>query len=1197
MKFNNQKLRNYDPGVGEELLEDRTRLWISILLSQARGPIPPADLLDMLPLEVREDRAYAMSAIRHLYRSLETLEIGHATLREFLLKRHSAFMQEGNALLLQFCRDYPDRPYSVANTLYHDALSAYPLNAVLDCTQDWADRAALYHVNPEWILEDVKGAAELAVKMQLPAESVRLALLLKRLNVRYRTTFAEFREELASALIAQKKFGEVLLYLTRNNALQVTADRAFHFLGKLYAGEAWAEAAQLRTAIDQQFRSELDDSLRSALYYAAMEAKTPWNAPVFAPDPCTYPDMEWSAVQTVQLIWDHCVAWNDPLMLTYGELLSSGEDLDNLLDCAEDNSRIASYAKSVLEFGRVFGTGTMQRLPVSAVLRTMTANLEAMIRIYGAPHCAAELAILITPLIHISTDTALLRDLMTQYLYEHTSTSLWTPNRVDVDFESYERMSLAAVCRGYLHDGAMPEVKAKKWHAKSWQTDLQQLINEVYFLEGAAQYQKASRGMETEKLQNCLLQLVPTMRFTLDSRSQWERSYQLPEQVFPLLWEKVISLTHGLVPDDLPQLLQEICNGCTGQLGLYSEGFRKVMAATAGALLPAKVDRKFVLQLMERWQEHVLSGIQNRWERCEELISIAECYGLYNDKDKAAFSWQRMLESSMGPFWRGESQFGLITETLKHFPTASGTALQNFAAILDSASGEMTFPNAVKPFKEEFAGILTAAGMTEKALAYYKFEVLPPPEVVLMNAESSTFDAPTRGAGYRLGAANLRESRALMEILGHLECDPYLKWGLCSLFVPTTASSREVQLYGSGMADILNEIETLKDGKTDQICEDWTLRLSRSLDRKTLRKLAGVLMLRLSPTNSARIEGFIQVNEPMILEDTGSTGPFGGPLNGLKDGGDTGVSRQGSHWVQHLLSPADDYGFDTEALCSGLEQLLNAEAGELPGEELLDVISKHFQYLVCPDKASTDKYSWLNRSEQSVSGNQMALQLLIWHLNHPDNAVSIRAEETLITLVSVVPQTVKELLEQCIEDRPEPATELCSMVLYQASVKYPSVTGAALQKFPSIIGSAAAIRHLSIRKNLMDAGTELKRAGFTELSTAVHSNLQETVAVAGEPYVPHLAFASLQDVLDDLQSGHFLDQQFSENITKLMGDYCFPLTHNKVKMSDWYVRRSFNREQWLSGSYNHFVKHALNNAVAHRITRENIESVYEIVNE
>src|SRR5690606_21865074 len=244
--------------------------------------------------------------------------------------------------------------------------------------------------------------------------------------------------------------------------------------------------------------------------------------------------MEWSAAQTVQLIWDHCVAWNDPLILTYGELLSSGEDLDNLLDCAEDNSRIASYAKSVLEFGRVFGTGTMQRLPVNAVLCTMTANLETMIRIYGAPKCAAELALLISPLIHNSPDTVLLRDLMTQYLYEHTSASLWTPNRVDVDFESYERMSLAAVCRGYLHEGAMPEVKAKKWHQKSWQTDLQQLINEIYFLEGAAQYERASRGTETGKLQNYLLQLIPTMQFSLDSRSQWERSYQLPEQVYPL---------------------------------------------------------------------------------------------------------------------------------------------------------------------------------------------------------------------------------------------------------------------------------------------------------------------------------------------------------------------------------------------------------------------------------------------------------------------------------------------------------------------------------------------------------------------------------------------------------------------------------------------------------------------------------------
>ncbi len=1203
MKFNNQKLRNYDPGVGEELLEDRTRLWISVLLSQARGPIPAADLLDMLPPEVREDRAYAMSAIRHLYRSLETLEIGHDTLKDFLLKSYAQYMQAGNELLLEFCRQYPDHSYSVANTLYHDALSAYPLNAVLDCTQDWADRAAQAHVNADWVMQDVKKAVELAVEMQLPAESLRLALLLKRLNVRYRTVFVEFKEEIATALIAQKKFGPALKYLSHENGLKVSPDQAFHFLGQLYAHGAWEQAAQLRTSIDRHYRSELDDSLRSALYYAAMEARTPWMAPVFAPDPCTYPDMEWSSEKTIQLIWDHCVAWNDPVILTYAELLSRGDDLQDLLDCAEDLSRTASYARSALEFGRFFGEGHFRNFPVTALQQTMAGNLAAMIQTNGAPQTIDDLEPVIMLLLLHGSDVPVIRKLLITLQASEVPHSLWTSNRVDLNMISYDRLCLAALSAGFLHEGSVSEVSAKSWHQKSWETDLKQLIHEIHFLEGSAYRQQADGDLNSEDLSKCFTLLLQSMKFSLNSRSQWERSYQLPEQVFPLLYKKMVSFANRFLPEALPAMLRSVSEGAGDQLGLYSEGFRNVMAQTVRELVGSTVEKETTLRLLELWQEHVLSGVMNRWERCEEMLDITECYGIYNENEKAAYSWRKMLESSMGPFWRTESQFGLITAALKNFRTASGSTYQRFAALLDYASGEMCYPNSVKRYKEQLAGILTLTGTPQKASDYYRFETLPTPEVVLMNAESSNFDAPNRGAGYRLGAANLREYGALMEMLGHLDCSPYLKWALCTLFVPAETTQQSMQVYGNHMAAILNELEPISNSNINLISKEWTEWLSQNMERKALRKLAAVLVNHLSHSNLRRIESFITDLDPITMVDADGPQRSVGviyPLPGVNCPDAVckkSVPNSCTNWIHYLLHTSDGYGFNTRELCAGLEQLLNVDANTLPAEDLLEIISGHFEYLIQPDEATFKKYSWLQAADYSISGNQTAIQLLIWHLNHPDHAVSVRAEERLIRMVSFVPETVQDLFLHCAGDTPEYASELCSAVIYQSSVRNASLIGEILREYPALITKAAGILHLSIRKNLLDTGVELERAGYPELLDAVNSNLQETSVQYGPPYVPHLSMASLQDVLDDLQSAHFLDQRFSENLVVLMEEYCFPLTQNMVKMSDWYVRRSFNREQWLMGNYDYFLKHALNNAVAHKITRGNIELVYDIVND
>jgi hypothetical protein len=92
------------------------------------------------------------------------------------------------------------------------------------------------------------------------------------------------------------------------------------------------------------------------------------------------------------------------------------------------------------------------------------------------------------------------------------------------------------------------------------------------------------------------------------------------------------------------------------------------------------------------------------------------------------------------------------------------------------------------------------------------------------------------------------------------------------------------------------------------------------------------------------------------------------------------------------------------------------------------------------------------------------------------------------------------------------------------------------------------------------------------------------------------SLTAVQEVLDELADEQILYPDFSVQMHGLLEDYCFPLDRNALIRSEWYLRRSFNKDPWGSGTYDYLVRHALNNAVSHRISRENISIVYEIIN-
>src|SRR5690606_22764305 len=116
-------------------------------------------------------------------------------------------------------------------------------------------------------------------------------------------------------------------------------------------------------------------------------------------------------------------------------------------------------------------------------------------------------------------------------------------------------------------------------------------------------------------------------------------------------------------------------------------------------------DADKIKPIVHLWEQHVLAGVQNRWERTEELLKISEIHGLLNKIELYEKTFQEVLNTSMGPTWYKEAQLDLLNSTLFNLKSDNinlNEHIGDFASLLDFASGEMTFQRYVRQEKEDF---------------------------------------------------------------------------------------------------------------------------------------------------------------------------------------------------------------------------------------------------------------------------------------------------------------------------------------------------------------------------------------------------------------------------------------------------------------------------------------------------------------
>ncbi|MGV0757611.1 hypothetical protein [Empedobacter brevis] len=1232
-----------------------------------RHSIPQSDLINILPEDIRRHYYSVLPKISHLIKGQEKQEIYHNSFKDYILKKVPLFVKDCNDIIVKFCEKEPNNLYSITNRIYHYSLSSNPIDAISNCNQNWADKLAINHVEPDLIISDIKNVIELSIDLKQTTELIRLLLLLQRVDFRYNSVLVEYAFEIALALIANKKFSQAIKYLVRRNTLLIGIRDAIHFLQHFYENEAYEEAEILSSAIEREYRKLLDKGLDgSGVHHSTFIVKAQTiilsgkdlqesqkelldylnilrkHLTVYDEDGDS---TDANNSQVIQYIRDYCFAWNNAFVLRYFDIHSDIEEMMTVPKMVINETWAGIYATSLLIYKRELDNFNLRDFNTIENEKQIVQNIELLIENYGYKDENYVRRALIQALLNNTSEPHSLRKIMSEYLEEDQEVSIRNKNGVDFERLNYENLCLKNNCIGFLDDSEDVKIHRKQWFQNTWEQDLLHLIEEIHFLEGKAYYYKSSNQLveKATLIKSKLKHVIESISFNFDFRSYWERSYQLPEQIFPFIFSKLTDLLYEFDRENLEAFLDSLTTKSSNQLGLYTEGFRKCLNKIIQSLILLQYDREKIIPFVELWESHVISGVQNRWERTEDLLKINEIYGILNDDERSHKVFQEMLNTSMGPSWYKESQVTLINTALENLKSVSSPVIQEFASLLDYASGEMTFQRYVKYNKEEFIGSLIQNNESNKALEYYKFEVLPPPNVLIRNAEVYNFDAPRLGDGYCLGARNINEASAVSKILETIKCNPYLKWGLCQISTINDDMFRYVSSYGEHIAIVLNEIELLNDGNIDFICAITSELIgSEYIDKEDKRSLLNALES-LSPSNIKRLQSYLlkqninwgssknkktskqkikskEKDSFDLFNDSLSESATINKKDKLKEGIELYRTERRSLWynnwskstdlakknikslfenensvLEHLKSEILNFDNEYWDICKELIWFLERKLNDSQVSEIYQIINEHFHHIIRSDDEVKQKYSWINDTMEEQSSDALISEFIIWHLNHPDSYLNMKAEETLCYLTDFFPPIIGVLFNECISNKPEPSTVRCSIILNRISKENPLLIKNYLEDNSSLIEEIARIPHLSIKKNLFDAGINLNKIGYVKLYEEIKNSIPSSTILTGEVFFeePHLVI--IQDIIDNLNSELLLNEEFCEQINQLLDEYCSPMEKLEIKKSDKYLRRSFYDEEFILGRYNYFIKHALNNAIFQRVAHSNIDTIYELI--
>ncbi|WKL02237.1 hypothetical protein Q0F98_39285 [Paenibacillus amylolyticus] len=427
---------------------------------------------------------------------------------------------------------------------------------------------------------------------------------------------------------------------------------------------------------------------------------------------------------------------------------------------------------------------------------------------------------------------------------KETKFSIRESNGVDFDYESITNYLDAWRYKGFIDEGDnYPSIL--NYGTSNWELYFEELVSLVGYVLGKAWKGKSAKQDDSINNVATVVEqyLLPKLIVSLKERVKWDRSYALPEEFYPFVFNEIASFYIKYCVDKLPQFVEVIESHSLDQLGLYTEGFRQAMYSIIKEMIKSKKYVKSTFRLLKMLEDHIILGVQNRWDRSKDLLQIAEIYARIGSEPRSKAAFQHMLDTSMGPTWYKEDQLTLLETGITYLQSSGEMSnhLKEIAGHYDFASGEITFQRYVRQVKEAFIGNLCTMGRVTQAVEYFKNSVLPLPEKVLQLTEEDQIDTPETGKGYIFGAGGLDEQSCILEILENApNVKGLLKWAFCELYM--IGDDRYFDRYTKIMADLLNERETIGSDELPVL----------------YRRLLRIMISDMSPDNRKRLLSYLK---------------------------------------------------------------------------------------------------------------------------------------------------------------------------------------------------------------------------------------------------------------------------------------------------------------------------------------------------
>jgi hypothetical protein len=788
-------IEEYYESLWASLLTDENAINLLAIIARLRWGIRTNDLPRILTSTEQTSFTTTVSRIRHLLLYQDTTTIYHPSFAEFLTLKTVNLETTIQRRLADFCFREPDLVYCVLNLVFHLLRSddTHRSRAVAVCDQNWVDRCVTLGVEPDTLLFDIEGAVATATRLGPPVEAIRLLLLSQRIGFRYNVLFAQSARLVTEALISLKRPREVLKHVIRFNTLIVNPDEALQIALNLIQHEYSDEALELLKILQQRIVESyhvtngitLDNFIhicrlhlwtihfmRLADGYGRMHQiiKILDYAKHVLEHALNEDLLEISDNYLAQL---HSVG--SSYFLCFRDTYASLANLREVDSDAPLHNLILPLIWTLFQCETSLDTYNLPKRIES--LPQVFSDIEELINV-GASFDRRLIPEVLDSLIQLgapSETVQLIAGKSENSVPVPKSIEIRAENRVDVNFTSIQRNAAEWRTKAFIDSqfdcplvGAFDEI--------GWQSSFNQLICALFWCEGRARRcnADADESLRQQTLEFLKTRVLQSLAFSLAQRVKWQDSYAIPENVFPVVYERITLVLMDCYPDELPTFLGDLLDRAGDQLGLYTEGFREVIFAVLKRLSINEIETNIfdeVFGLLNCWKEHVIHGVENRHELVPELLKMIPLFTNVGANEEADKLYQYMLGVSMGPSWYKEDQLGLMESTLREMPLSDDVhaALPLIAGYLERASGEMTFQRFVRYEKMALIGELFRRKYIASGCGYFKRQACGTTTELLFDMQQSTIDKPSPMVGIRYPGAALDEQHAILNIVRNTE--------------------------------------------------------------------------------------------------------------------------------------------------------------------------------------------------------------------------------------------------------------------------------------------------------------------------------------------------------------------------------------------------------------------------------------------